>query len=337
MCTAILAAPPEHPAVDALITGLPARAAEYERRTPNYATGPEWATSVWRGRDDVRRLPPWTFYPVGWWERHLLGDPNNYHPDTFAVHHWAKGWGDDAMKAKREGEGPRVVVLVPWRESESRAEAWDFCKRQYEQFPWEVVLGDVEGPWNRSAAINAAANAAGSWDVAVIVDADTVHQAQLLKQAVAQALADSSVVVPWNLRWKLSREGSLRFMQGDPRRPSHSNRDLDHTDRTPARLPIIHRGGAIVVSRAAWDAIGGFDEAFEGWGHEDVAFRIAAETLSPGGLKELRGTIWHLWHERSKPSESNNDRKELYRQAAGNALELVQLQRESLQREKVSA
>jgi hypothetical protein len=55
------------------------------------------------------------------------------------------------------------------------------------------------------------------------------------------------------------------------------------------------------------------------WGHEDVAFRIAAQTLAPGGLQETMGTIWHLWHERGTPSQQNEDRKTLYKQAAGNA------------------
>jgi len=92
MCTAVLASPPAHPAIGQLIEELPAHLAEHAGATPNIASGPEYATARWRYRDDVRRLPVSVFYPVGWWERKLLGHVT-YPDTTIAVHHWAKGWG----------------------------------------------------------------------------------------------------------------------------------------------------------------------------------------------------------------------------------------------------
>lgn len=326
MCTAILGSPPKHPAVKVLLTGLPDSCARTEEKTPNYATGPEYATSLWRGRSDVKRLPPWTFYPVGWWERHLLGDPANYHPDTFAVHHWAKGWGDDAQENKIVNQ-TKAVILVPLRiEDEERTLAWEYTRFRLEELGLPIVTADSDGPWNRSAAINKAAAEAEDWDVALIADADTIGEPDAIRKAMTQALKQESAVIPWRLRHKLSRDGSDRMRRYEDKLPyRHRLNDRDHTDKTPSRLPMAHRGGPIVVSRAAWDAVGGFDEEFVGWGHEDVAFRIACETLAPGGLSDLNGTIWHLWHERTDPSQANDQRKELYRAAAGDPMALRSL------------
>jgi hypothetical protein len=53
-----------------------------------------------------------------------------------------------------------------------------------------------------------------------------------------------------------------------------------------------------VVPRAVWDAIGGFDERFKGWGWEDMAFQSVVCGLY--GHERLDGDIWHLWHPRAE-------------------------------------
>lgn len=53
-------------------------------------------------------------------------------------------------------------------------------------------------------------------------------------------------------------------------------------------------GGSLVVAREAFDAIGGMDEAFTGWGGEDVEFwgRVRTRKVWPYGFLPLI----HLWH-----------------------------------------
>lgn len=331
MCTALLASPPAHDAIGVLIDGLPKQLGKTQGKPANYAAGPEYATPIWRARDDVRRLPPWTFYPVGWWEKHMLGDPANYHPETYAVHHWAKGWGEE--RAQKIGTEFTTVILVPWRAGDpDRERAWEFVRRCLEPLGWPVVLGDSDGNFNRSAAVNAAAEGAGDWDVAVIIDADTVDDHAALEKAVEQAHAEGSAVVPWDIRWKLNQDASARVARVGLGRFNRAS-DIDRRDRTrPRGVAVRKRGGTIVVSRAAWDAVGGFDPGFASWGHEDRAFREAIATLAPGGLHSLPGVSYHLWHELAsvdrKGSPEGRDRFARYTEASGNPAEMAALLRE---------
>lgn len=92
LCPTVIGGPAGHPALQALVDELPAWVAACDSDDPVKRTGPEFVTATWRGRDDVRRLPPWTFYPVGPSERALLREPS---PErSYAVHHWAAGWKD---------------------------------------------------------------------------------------------------------------------------------------------------------------------------------------------------------------------------------------------------
>lgn len=54
------------------------------------------------------------------------------------------------------------------------------------------------------------------------------------------------------------------------------------------------RGGSVAIRREAYEAIGGFDESFVGWGGEDNEFWDRAETLRASTFGYL--PIFHLWH-----------------------------------------
>jgi mannosyltransferase OCH1-like enzyme len=102
--TGVIGAEPGHPAIrayldavltgDRLRTGLPA----------NEATGPMFATSVLRSRDDVTLLPSDRFYPEPYeasLERRRLSTRRLAGPDTFVVHRWAHSWGDEPARRSR--------------------------------------------------------------------------------------------------------------------------------------------------------------------------------------------------------------------------------------------
>ena len=84
----------------------------------------------------------------------------------------------------------RVVVLVPIRYGKpERDRLWEFCRPRWAEFfpDWPVyegVHGAEEGPFNRSLAVNRAAEAAGEWDVAVVIDNDVLADPQAVRAAV---------------------------------------------------------------------------------------------------------------------------------------------------------
>lgn len=233
------------------------------------------------------------------------------------------------------GEGPHVVTLVPLRLSEvdpARQAAWEFTFEHLQSFGWPIYTADSRGEWSRSEAINRAARDADEtpWDVAVIADADTIHLPQELRRGVAWAAKLQTLVVPWRTRWKLSQVGTERFLdrgiEGGP--GGYTVADLDLTDRTRTRMPPKVRGGTTIVPRTVWDRVGGFDEGFVEWGHEDVAFRMAASTLTPGRINELFGTVWHLWHPRHLNHDhrhDNDERINQYARADGSRIKMTAL------------
>jgi hypothetical protein len=70
---------------------------------------------------------------------------------------------------------------------------------------------------------------------------------------------------------------------------------LDFSEPPKSIMQNAEGGGSLAISREAYSAIGGFDEAFLGWGGEDNEFWQRAQTRSvwPYGYLPLL----HLWHE----------------------------------------
>lgn len=214
----------------------------------------------------------------------------------------------------------RSVFLVPRRAGFADRDAlWSFCRRY-----WTNALSDIpivegfhdEGLFNRSKAINrAAAHAAatGGWDVAVVLDADVIAAPSSVVSAAALAEETGKLVVAFDVRRDLSRAGTRRILAGyrgswDP-----------YVERTHSG----QHSGIVAIPRSLWELLGGFDEGFEGWGYEDTAFALAAETVA-GPRINIPGECWHLWHAKAPEARSgspswtaNRRRRDLYAAASG--------------------
>jgi hypothetical protein len=196
----------------------------------------------------------------------------------------------------------RTVILVPRREDNGpRDRLWAVCKARWRAVAsgWPIFEGHhTGGPFNRSAAINAAARAAGAWDVAVIIDADVMLDIRQVKAAVSTAARTGRVT--WAHReWReLTKDATEEVVSGriDVAAPDISAQLVDGIRK---QNPISW-SCCIVVPRAVWDALGGFDERFRGWGGEDTAFAAAVQGLH--GHERIEGPVWNLWHPR-KPGD----------------------------------
>lgn len=174
-------------------------------------------------------------------------------------------------------------MAVPWRGGdELREQSWDITRPYLAALGYPIRTGDSKGPWARAAAANAAC--AGTWDVAVLADADTIPEAAAIEAAIKRARKTGGVVRPHDHLIRLTPSGSIAFAKNGP------------TAILPRHIETEHPGGGLlVIARRAWDAVGGFDTNFVGWGHEDSAFNIAV--IAAGcAWERIPGRAWHLWH-----------------------------------------
>lgn len=229
----------------------------------------------------------------------------------------------------------RSVVLVPRRAGNPyRDSVWEWVSAWWDQHVGlPVYVGEhLDGPFNRSAALNAASALAGEWDVAILIDADVILDPRLVFATLAIASGTPGPALAYDERIHLDRHGTRLILDGF----SGSWRPFTRTRLTDSC------SSAIAVSRDLWETSGGFDEMFVGWGWEDVAFRCAVETFGLP-LTKLQGTLWHLWHpkstenDRSAPlCQANQARGALYKEARMNRPKMIALRDEHLAARLVS-
>lgn len=218
-----------------------------------------------------------------------------------------------------------ISFLIPYASvEENRVRAFDLVwKDLLRDWPEEEILvgdGGIQpiGQFDRSKARNSlAAQAHGN--PLVFVDADSWVAKEQLVRAVA-SIGLSGWVFPYSVYYSLSRTGTDEFIGGDM-----INMDYEYV--FPGADPVDRPasvGGAVVVSRQAFEEVHGYDEEFQGWGFEDRAFALALETLC-GPVKRIDGPLYHLWHpapeeERFSQAhiEGNRAVYGAYQEAAGN-------------------
>lgn len=191
----------------------------------------------------------------------------------------------------------RTVILVPYRpDGGRRDQLWTFTRAWLEaRHPdCQIYVGaSPEGLFNRSAAINSAAKEAGDWDVAVICDSDTVVPAAQLEEAVTTADRTGLLVSALTRVVELTRESTDPLLAG-----TDIDADLSRLKKVKTRTKDdMTQSSVLAVPRRLWDAVGGFDEEFCGWGCEDNAFWLAATVFGGGDPLRVEGSAYHLWHE----------------------------------------
>ena len=192
---------------------------------------------------------------------------------------------------------PDLEVVLPWRDTGEpyrRSHYWRLRWHYSQHFP--VITGDNSGNFNRSAARNAGV-AQSTADVVAIIDADNLISPLSISAAAVMAQRSQRLVKPFSQFGYLDRETTDTYYA--------TNNVPRQAGWETIGLVQGFTGGAYVLRRDMWDKVGGFDEAFVGWGGEDDAFHIQAErTLGP--VLVVPGTNYHLWH----PTTSRRTSKE---------------------------
>ncbi len=190
-----------------------------------------------------------------------------------------------------------VPLLVPRRADHGeRDRLWEFARTRWPAKEYTIYEGHHDaGPFNRSAALNTAARAAGTWDIAVIADADILIDRRQLRRAVHTSRRTGRITYAFSTFRALTAAGTEKILAGY----SGSWHPLVHWSQ------VGSPSSCFAVPRALWDEVGGFDERFRGWGWEDIAFQLACATLA-GGVDRIVGDVWHLFHPYS-PHRDTND------------------------------
>ncbi|MFF8905942.1 glycosyltransferase family 2 protein [Streptomyces olivaceoviridis] len=143
------------------------------------------------------------------------------------------------------------------------------------------------GPFNRALAMNCGISDASDDTILCLMDGDIFPDADFVRRNASRvAAAPDRMHVPYSDMFCLLQEDSRSIAT-----------DGYQTDKAYNGYLITHPvGGCTWLTRTAFDAIGGFDENFKGWGGEDRDFATRAEAMAP--LVRHPELLPHLFHER---------------------------------------
>jgi len=186
-----------------------------------------------------------------------------------------------------------ISILVPYRAGDVRRELlWRLIRARYETFmpQAEIVACDDDGgtPFSRAIALNRAAERA-SGEVFCLTDSDT-----WLDPANLDVDTSERWWRPWNVKVKLGPSATERILDLGAR---WDGTITEQDSRTAETRNTFWAAAPVVVPRAMFEAVGGFDPGFRGWGAEDEAFGLALRALF-GQPRRREGTAIHLYHPR---------------------------------------
>ncbi|MEH7119633.1 galactosyltransferase-related protein [Neobacillus vireti] len=225
----------------------------------------------------------------------------------------------------------KVSIVIPFQtDNGPRAEVFEWIKHYYEQVmpEAELCLGIIDkGEINKAKAVNLAAKKA-TREILVIADADVVFDPQLIIKAL-KVLPHAPCIIPFTEIYDIDRSGTERLVKSKPAWPFAFKAD------ECKKASWIYQGFAgklIIIPKVNFEAAGGFDERFIGWGGEDDAFSLAVQTIS-GKLENIEGVIFHLWHPSSSYStnpfgKANGELLNRYKRANGDPQKMLKLIRE---------
>lgn len=186
-----------------------------------------------------------------------------------------------------------LSVLIPYGgDEEWRDRNFNWLLRRYgDLLPGaQIVIGSSEEPFNRGEARNRAFSQCSA-DTLLIADADTLFHVDQIEAAIQMLKWRRTWVIPYTWYYNLSREVTNSILNLDP-----TETIMEPTSPASYEHKVESWAGLLVMSRIAFETVGGYDERFQGWGYEDNAFRLAMDTLWGQHERVAWGYCLHLWH-----------------------------------------
>lgn len=192
-------------------------------------------------------------------------------------------------------------ICIPWRDSgPERARVKDYIVSYYSAIGNVILADSGPGEFNRSEARNNAA-AQASGDALVFMDADAYIPLNQVSAAFELARGSETLVKPFSTAGYLTEAATNMLIDSGIIAPDWMNATSDG-----------FVGLSWAIRRDLFEALGGFDTAFEGYGGEDNAFCAACDNLL-GPTQLVPGFGYSLWHpaDRRTP-QPNVDRVHRY-------------------------
>lgn len=176
-----------------------------------------------------------------------------------------------------------VDVVIPWSGNcVYRASARSYVESRWRSLGFNVLIGEMDGPWSKAVAVANALEHSRA-EVLVVTDGDVWTDAA---PTHARAIADGEM--PWSTPFgsvnRLNEPATEVVLTGGP---------LEGRLLKPP-YKAVPGGGIVVLRRDIYDQIP-LDPRFVGWGHEDEAWGMALTCLI-GRPVMAPDKLWHLWH-----------------------------------------
>ncbi len=160
------------------------------------------------------------------------------------------------------------------------------------------VFIENTGRFNKSWGLNIAANHA-SCERLLFADSDMLIDAATLDRISEKMDDGADAINPYDVLVDLSQQETRQLLS--QAHELHIDRSPEQLNRKSIGQHLPFCGGAFAITRKLFNATGGMDERFEGWGAEDDAMskRVA---FFAAQVATLNSVAYHLWHQ---PSELN--------------------------------
>lgn len=166
-----------------------------------------------------------------------------------------------------------------------RKKHFDYLVSYYSDH-FDIILGDNEGEFNRSAARNRGVEQSSS-EIVVVIDADNYIPIIQINNAIRAASRKDFLVKPFKWFGYLTEHSTDLFYE------YNGIMDMSFEYLDPPQE--MFTGGAYVMRRDLWLSLGGMDEGFVGWGAEDDAFHLLCKKKGIR-VKYIEGFDYHLYH-----------------------------------------
>lgn len=202
-------------------------------------------------------------------------------------------------------------VVIPFRpnpKEPNRTKSFLFVQNFWlNNFDCEVIYGDSDTTvFNRSQARNNGVSEAKNSNI-VLCDADTFCEKHNVVEAFNLVESSGRWVLPYTRYYRLSKSFSDHVI----------NNRIDIINKPYYDIKFVKNSwsGVICLTKDMFDAVGGYNEAYQGWGFEDYEFKNKLDA-SVGPHLRTKGSSYHLWHQvepnSTKDSNTYNTNRLIY-------------------------